>query len=459
MADEFTKQLLELGVSEEDISNTLPAVMTVPKIQLLKVEQHEKRIAELEQQLGKNSSNSSKPPSSDSPYKKQQRKKRQKAKKASRKGHRQQMLEPTEEHTVLPAPCSCGCCDYENLESFYTHQQIEIPEIPIDVRHFKLMKGRCVSCGRERKAQIPSEYQPGFGPRLSALIGELAGVEGNSRTMIQRFCSSVLGIPISAGGIQKVFNRVSSALEPYYEHVRNVVHGADVNHIDETPWYLCGDLHWLWTMGNKDAALFMIHENRSKIAFEELIGDWEGLLVSDGYGLYRNWVNGRQTCLSHLIRRAKGLSEHRDKEISACGTWALNELRRLNSFAKAPPTTGQWRSFYARFCNLIRKYRDHQDDAGKLVRHLEREMACLWTFLHESGVDSTNNLAERLLRFGVLWRKRSQGSKTEKGLRFVERILTVKQTTTIQKKSSSTLLVEAIGALFKPVLPTSVCSD
>jgi len=76
-------------------------------------------------------------------------------------------------------------------------------------------------------------------------------------------------------------------------------------------------------------------------------------------------------------------------------------------------------------------------------------MAHLWTFLQESGVDSTNNLAERLLRFGVLWRKRSQGSRSDHGLRFVERILSVKQTMTIQKKSSFSLLVEAITGFFQ----------
>jgi len=80
-------------------------------------------------------------------------------------------------------------------------------------------------------------------------------------------------------------------------------------------------------------------------------------------------------------------------------------------------------------------------------------MAHLWTFLQEPGVDSTNNLAERLLRFGVLWRKRSQGFRTDNGLRFVERILSVKQTMTIQKKSSFSLLVEAITGFFQKRAP------
>ena len=113
------------------------------------------------------------------------------------------MLEPTKTHVVLPEPCSY-CCEHEHLETFYTPQHIELSEILMDIRHFQITKGRCSSCGRIVKARIPKGYQPGFEPRLSALIGELGGIEGNSRTMLQRFCSSVLGIPISAGGIQKV---------------------------------------------------------------------------------------------------------------------------------------------------------------------------------------------------------------------------------------------------------------
>ena len=70
--------------------------------------------------------------------------------------------------------------------------------------------------------------------------------------------------------------------------------------------------------------------------------------------------------------------------------------------AKAPPTGGEWRAWYARLCTLIDRYHERQDDAGRLVRRLQREMASLWVFLCEHGVDTTNNRAERALRFGVL---------------------------------------------------------
>jgi transposase len=108
-----------------------------------------------------------------------------------------------------------------------------------------------------------------------------------------------------------------------------------------------GALMWLWTMANTTVAYFMIHPNRSKEAFLALIDGRAGILVSDGYGLYKNWINLRQTCLAHLIRTAKGLSERKDTETASFGKKTMNEIRRLCKMAHAPPAEKQLRAFYA----------------------------------------------------------------------------------------------------------------
>lgn len=46
----------------------------------------------------------------------------------------------------------------------------------------------------------------------------------------------------------------------------------------------------------------------------------------------------------------------------------------------------------------------------------------------EAGEEPTNNRAERALRFAVLWRKRSNGTQSEKGNRWVERLLSFRPT-------------------------------
>lgn len=88
-------------------------------------------------------------------------------------------------------------------------------------------------------------------------------------------------------------------------------------------------------------AVYMVHPRRSKEAFAALIDDWEGLLVSDGYGVYQGWAQARQTCLAHLIRTAWGLAARSAPDLAACGMWAVAELQRLCHVATAPPTGGE----------------------------------------------------------------------------------------------------------------------
>ena len=118
---------------------------------------------------------------------------------------------------------------------YHTHQVVELPPITMEVTHFVLHQVHCVGCGRLLKAEVPSEYATGYGPRLTALIGELAGVQGTSRRLIQDFCQSVLHVPISLGAMQKMVDRVSHALEPHYQAIASVARNAAVGYIDETP--------------------------------------------------------------------------------------------------------------------------------------------------------------------------------------------------------------------------------
>ena len=120
---------------------------------------------------------------------------------------------------------------------------------------------------------------------------------------------------------------------------------------------------------------------RSKEAFAALIDDWAGLLVSAGYGVYQMGVDARQTCLGPLIRTARGLAARPQPELAAYGAWALVELQRLCQMAKAPPTAGAWRAWYARLRKLLDRYHDCSDDTGRLARRLLREMDSLWVFL------------------------------------------------------------------------------
>lgn len=80
----------------------------------------------------------------------------------------------------------------------------------------------------------------------------------------------------------------------------------------------------------------------------------------------------------------------------------------------------------------------------------------LWSFAEHEGVEPTNNLSEQALRSGVIWRKTSFGSQSERGLRLVERLLTVAETARKQQQDLLEFLTAAVAAHRSGHLPPAL---
>jgi transposase len=197
------------GIAQEAWHQTPTAVREFVYQQQARLARLEKRLAHLEARLTQNSTNSSKPPSSDNPYQKPKPgaqpgaaptgQKPAKGKAGGKKGQAgcgPRLLPPAEKH-IQPSRCRCGSMAFTDLGVYHTHQQIELPEIKLAITHFLLHASRCQACGQTCKGKLSSEAGVGYGPRLSALIAEMVGMYGNSRTTVQTFCASVLKVPIS----------------------------------------------------------------------------------------------------------------------------------------------------------------------------------------------------------------------------------------------------------------------
>jgi transposase len=199
----------------------------------------EARIAEFEARLQQRSRNSDRPPSSDPPYEKPTTRSRMQGRpgaKPGHRGHQQALVAPPEVIEVKPPACACGQTELPGTCPYYTHQVIELPEIQMVVKHWVLHEAQCPQCGQVVKAQVPLAAQAGYGPRLTALMGELSGPQRDSRSAVQEFCQSVLGVRLSRGAVQRAVDRVSEAIEPLYEAIAEQARRATVNDIDETAW-------------------------------------------------------------------------------------------------------------------------------------------------------------------------------------------------------------------------------
>src|SRR5262249_48999977 len=156
--------------------------------------------------------------------------------------------------------------------------------------------------------------------------------------LVQDFCHSVLHIPISLGAVQKVINRVSQAIVPHYEAIATLARQAPVGYIDETPWYCQNALQWLWTMTTDTVSLYLIHPQRSKDAFLALIEEWQGILVSDGYGVYTYCISSHNSAIvlsyqwfATSIRCGEPMARRR-KEERRMGSASRGMVRRWGRF-------------------------------------------------------------------------------------------------------------------------------
>jgi len=186
-----------------------------------------------------------------------------------------------------------------------------------------------------------------------------------------------------------------------------------------------------------------------------LLGEVQGIIVSDRWSAYRGLpVYRRQLCWAHLKRDFQALVDLGGKakrfgdELLIFTEDVFHWWSRIRDGTMTRSTMrnyidGQrpWlRELLARGC--ASGCAKTEALCGQL---LELEPA-LWTFLRHEGVEPTNNRAERAVRKGVLWRKKSFGCASEDGCRFVERILTVVQTLRQQGRPVWRFLCEALQA-------------
>src|SRR3954466_9885708 len=210
---------------------------------LVLVQSFERRIADLEERLNKNSTNSSRPPSTDPPSLKRRPPAPASGKKrGGQPGHQRHVrpLVPPEavRQVIECKPPQCRWCgdalagdDPEPLR----HQVAEVPPVKPVVDEYRLHRLTCPRCRPSTRAKLPPGVPAGaFGPRLRAVLSVLAGAYRLGKRPIRQLASDLLGLSISAGMICRRERRGAADLEAPVEGLREHVRTAASAHIDET---------------------------------------------------------------------------------------------------------------------------------------------------------------------------------------------------------------------------------
>ena len=336
-------------------------------------------------------------------------------------------------------------------------QNLELAQIKAYVTEFLLLSGLCDQCGKLHLGKLPSGAPTGvLGPRAMAAVAVLSGKYHLSKRQVEEVLQDLLGIQVSLGTVSNTEARVSAALEKPFEEACTYVREQPVVHADETGHKMAGKKAWMWTAVTVAVSVFLIRFTRATKAAKQLLGDtFAGILVSDRWGAY-NWVDAtrRQICWAHLIRdlvkiEARGM---RSEEIASQILEYVKEMFVLwNTFQQGK----RKRPWLQRKMKVIREKVESLLEQGVVCHHIKTQATCkkilklkdaLWTFVDVPGVEPTNNLAERTIRPYVLWRRVSFGTQSERGNRFVERMMTVSATCRQQDRSVLEYVTAAVQA-------------
>ena len=414
------------------------------KTELERLKKLELEMAELRERLGQNSQNSSKPPSSDPPSvsrpNNRQPSGRKRGGQPGHHGKARKLLPPEEVDRVIALrPSACGKCGHLLLgddPNPVRHQVSEIPPVKAEVTEYRQHRLDCPACGEVTAAQWPGEMPSGsFGPRAQAIVGYLTGRLGLSHRDVVEGMEALHGLSLGLGSVAAIQNQVSQALDQPVETARKYVHQQPVNHLDETGWPE-GDIDkWMWIGVTPEVTVFRIQTGRGQAEAREMIGrGFAGIVSTDRYSAY-HWVDGhrRQMCWAHLKRDFIAIRE-RGGVSAEIGEGLLKEVREIFKTWHALKAGSLSREAFqremepvrARVKELVEKgAASDQEKTRRTCGNLLKHEVSLWTFVREEEVEPTNNQAERGLRRAVLWRRKSFGTQSESGSRFVERILTV----------------------------------
>jgi transposase len=283
-----------------------------------------------------------------------------------------------------------------------------------------------------------------FGPRVQGLIGYLSGRFSVSRRDVQEMMTSIFQVTLSLGAVSAQEAKLSAALaQPVAEAQSYVQQQVQIN-TDETSWEKNHKRHWLWTAATEWVTVFLVVASRGADGFKQLVGtEFVGIIGSDRWSAY-NWldVNHRQLCWAHLLRDFQALVD-RKGESSIIGQSLLKQAVTLFDLWHRVRDGTLSRDEFQYAMRPIRREVEACLAIGTFVNHPQTVKTCanilqiapaLWSFVEHEGIEPTNNAAERALRRGVLWRKRSFGSQSDRGLRFTERILTTVTTLRQQQR-------------------------
>jgi len=395
------------------------------------------RVAELEAKLGlppKTPDNSSVPPS------KGQKPSAPSTPKDKAKphagAHRPLHPNPTSKREVFACRChGCGADVSGIIQSpSEVYDRVEIPEIQPDVTRVSLYGGVCPCCARRFKAEPPRGLEPGspFGPNLRALVIYLRSVQGIPLARLSHALRDLFGLDISEGALVNILDASREPFAAQTKLIKARLMAGTALASDETGMRVGKANWWLWVFHHADSAVFVADKHRSKAVVQAFLGDWRpDYWISDRYGGQMGWAKREhQVCLAHLIRDVQYVIDEGDA-VFAPGMKGL--LKRACAIGRrrddlADSTLKAYEADLNKRLDRLMALIPAHESGHKLQAIIKKVRRHLFVFVTNRDLTATNNGSERALRPCAVYRKITNGFRSEWGAALYADIRSVVET-------------------------------
>lgn len=350
--------------------------------------------------------------------------------------HRALHPSPTRRQDVMAAQCPHCQADISGVpqRALHAYDRIEIPKIEPDVTRVTLHGGTCPCCARTFKAAPPKGLEPGspFGPNLRAFALYLRFSHAVSFERLARLMSDLLGLEISEGALVNMLEEAGGAFAAQAEAIRQRLLAGTALQSDETGMRVGKRNWWAWVFHHGDDAYFAIEPSRGKKVVHGFLGEHRPeFWVSDRLPAQMGWAGkAQQVCLAHLLRDVQFAIDCGDDAFAPGVRDLLAEAcaigRRRASLADTTLRAYEAR-LEARLDALLRSA-PKAEQGRKLQTIIKKYRPNLFVFLTNRDLPPTNNGSERALRPCAIYRKVTNGFRSEWGARFYANVRSVFET-------------------------------
>jgi len=362
--------------------------------------------------------------------------------KAKGHGPRQQDLPVVEKvHELDVADRVCTSCGGELQEwegQFEESCEIDMYERRFVKLHHKRKKYRCRCGGCIETAPAPPKLMKGGRYSIDIAIS-IAVAKYADHMPLERLAVALgrKGLAIDSQTLWDQLNALGRVLEPAHDLLQARVLSGPVVGADETHWKLLGyktpggkTKRWqVWAVTTGEAVCYRIKAGRSVKDAADVLGDYHGVVLCDGYAVYASlrkqlgtvqlancWAHVRRkfieveeiepgTCTEVLDRIGKLFEVEARARDGDLDDEALLALRQ----AESKPLVRDIHAW------ALAQRALPSSPLGKAIAYMGSLWDGLGVFLDNPKVAIDNNATERALRGVVLGRKNHYGSRSQRG--------------------------------------------